>query len=140
MKMIVITIALGVLASQTEAQQKYQVAGGEVAMARRADHSRLASRVPDVPAEQRDRVQISGDSAQRIALNDFAWAGRVSSVEIDEADARVFWDVKIVPDASSRTIVRYRLDAASGGIMNIREFEGIAGLVPRPKDTTSRRP
>jgi uncharacterized membrane protein YkoI len=73
-------------------------------------------------------LAVSGDSAQRIALNDFDWRGRVSSVEVDEDDARIYWDVKIVPDSAAETIVRYRVDATSGGILGIREFTGIKGL------------
>ena len=61
-------------------------------------------------------------------------------MEIDEQDARVFWDVKIVPDSSPRTIVRYRLDAGDGGIMNIREFSDVLALARRPKDVPRRRP
>ena len=56
----------------------------------------------------------------------------MSSIEIDEEDSRVFWDVKILPDANLQTIVRYRVDAANGGIMSIKEFTGLRGLARRP--------
>ena len=91
--------------------------GGEVV-------SRMAARIPGVPAEQKARLRVGGDSAQRIALADFAWKGRVVSVEIDEQDTRLFWDVKIEPDANPRAILRYRVDATNGGILGIREFPG----------------
>lgn len=52
----------------------------------------------------------------------------MSSIEIDEEDARLYWDVKIIPDSVRRTIVRYRVDAVSGGILSIREFTGVGGL------------
>jgi uncharacterized membrane protein YkoI len=106
------------------------VSSGEVAS--RVDASRLTTRIPGVSAEYAARVRIGGDSAQRIALGDFAWRGRVTSIEIDEEDARVYWDVKIVPDSSQQTIVRYRVDASSGGILGIREFTGVRGLARRP--------
>jgi uncharacterized membrane protein YkoI len=116
------------LSGQT--QTRVTVSGGDVAG--RAESSRLTTRIPGVSAEYAARVRIGGDSAQRIAMSDFAWRGRVSSVEIDEEDARVYWDVKIVPDSSQQTIVRYRVDALSGGILGIREFTGIRGLARRP--------
>jgi hypothetical protein len=90
------------------------------------DASRLFARIPGTSAELRARIRVNGDSAQRIALSDFEWRGRVNSVEIDEEDSRLYWDVKIVPDSVARTIVRYRVDAVSGGILSIREFTGIA--------------
>ena len=89
--------------------------GGEVV-------SRLAARVPGVSAEQKLRLRVSGDSAQRIALADFAWKGRVISLEIDEEDTRLYWDVKIEPDTKPGAVVRYRVDATNGGILGIREF------------------
>lgn len=114
------------LATRVDAQRtRITVSGGDVS---RVDTGRLSSRIPGVEDELRGRVRVSGDSAQRIALTDFDWRGRVSSVEIDEEDTRVFWDVKIIPDTSRQTIVRYRIDAGSGGIIGIREFSGIRGL------------
>ena len=69
-----------------------------------------------------------------VTMEDFGrWRGRVSSLELDEEDARLFWDVKIVPDATRETLVRYRVDATSGGIIAIREFTGIRGLARRPR-------
>jgi uncharacterized membrane protein YkoI len=127
---VLTTLAVMALADPLEAQRtRVTVSGGDVA---RADAMRLSTRIPGVAAELRARVQVSGDSAQRIAMNDFAWKGRVSSVEVDEEDTRVFWDVKIVPDVSQQTIVRYRVDATSGGILGIREFTGVRGLARRP--------
>lgn len=89
--------------------------GGEVV-------SRMSARVPGVSAEQRARLRVSGDSAQRLALADYAWKGRVISLEIDEEDTRLYWDVKIEPDAKPGTVVRYRVDATNGGILSIKEF------------------
>jgi uncharacterized membrane protein YkoI len=126
--LILATLAL---AQGAGAQQKrVTIAGGEVArnLAVRADLSRLSSRIPGVDAETRARIRVSGDSAQRIAIADYDWKGRVHSVEVDEEDSRLFWDVKIIPDTSSQTIVRYRVDAATGGILSIREFGGVRGL------------
>jgi uncharacterized membrane protein YkoI len=132
---VLLTLAVGALAltSPADAQTTTRVFGGEVSRANtaRVDVSRLANRIPGVDAERRARIRVGGDSAQRIAMNDFGWSGRVSSVEIDEEDSRIFWDVKIVPDTSQQTIVRYRVDAAAGGILAIKEFSGIRGLARR---------
>ena len=126
---ILLTLVLVAAAAPVEAQRsRVTTSGGDVAL---LDATRLATRIPDVDAELRPRVRVTGDSAQRIALNDFDWRGRVTSVEIDEEDARTYWDVKIVPDSSHQTIVRYRVDALSGGIMNIKEFSGVRGLAKR---------
>ena len=127
---LVLTLIALALTKRSEAQVT-RFSGGDVTRSSRADVSRLATRIPGVEADQKPRVQVSGDSAQRIAMNDFDWRGRVSSVEIDEEDARLFWDVKIVPDTSQRTIIRYRVDAASGGILGIKEFSGVRTLVRR---------
>ena len=132
--MVVVAVALLVIAKRSDAQIVRESAG-EVNGARAkgvADASRLTSRIPGVSWEFRTRVHVGGDSAQRIALADFDWHGRVSSLEIDEEDSRVFWDVKIVPDTSMQTIVRYRVDALTGGIMGIKEFTGLRGLARRP--------
>jgi uncharacterized membrane protein YkoI len=111
-------------------RSRVTVSGGDVASGRvvRRDASRLAPRIPGLAPELRARLRISGDSAQRIALDDFDWRGRVSSVEVDEQDSRLFWDVKIVPDSTHGTIVRYRIDATNGGVLDIREFTGVRGL------------
>jgi len=113
---------------------RVNLSGGEVAASRpnRGDAARLAPRIPGIGPDVKARIRVSGDSAQRIAMNDFEWRGRVSSVEIDEEDARLFWDVKIVPDSTRETIVRYRVNATSGGILDIKEFRGIRGLPRRP--------
>jgi hypothetical protein len=111
--------------------QRVTVSGGEVSRTVRADVSRLALRIPGVDSAYGARLRVSGDSAQRIALHDFDWRGRVSSIEIDEQDARLFWDVKIVPDTSDRTIIRYRVDAITGGVIGIKEFAGVRGLLVR---------
>ena len=119
------------LANRSEAQSGTRISGGEVSRPIvRHDASRLG-RVPGIDAELRARVRVAGDSAQRIALNDFEWRGRVTSIEIDEEDSRLYWDVKIVPDADQGMIVRYRMDATSGGILSIKEFTGIKGLQVR---------
>jgi uncharacterized membrane protein YkoI len=111
-----VTLAVLGVAAPLGAQATRQYAsGGEVV-------SRLATRIPGVSHEQKARVRVGGDSAQRIALHDFAWKGRVVSVEIDEQDARLFWDVKVEPDSNPRAIIRYRVDATNGGILGIREF------------------
>lgn len=111
-----VTLAVLGVAMPVGAQSARRMSsGGEVV-------SRMAARVPGVSQEHKTRLRVSGDSAQRIALDDFAWKGRVFSVEIDEMDSRLFWDVKIEPDANPRAIVRYRVDAVSGGILGIREF------------------
>ena len=134
MKAALLTLGLmAVVASPSWAQRpRVTVSGGDVSRPGVADPSRLSSRVPGLTAEYAGRVRVGGDSAQRIAISDFAWRGRVSSVEIDEEDSRVYWDVKIVPDSNQQTIVRYRVDAWSGGILGIREFTGVRGLVGRP--------
>ena len=130
---LVLTLVLcaAALPKRSEAQSRVNYAGGEVAPSRRVDVSRLATRIPGVDDDQRARVRVGGDSAQRIAMNDFDWLGRVSSVEIDEEDARLFWDVKIVPDSSLSPIIRYRVDATNGGILGIKEFSGVRTLVRR---------
>lgn len=120
--------AAGELRGQTT---RITLSGGEVVEPARKDASRLATRIPGVEPELRGRVMVGGDSAQRIAIADFDWRGRVISVEFDHENDRLFWDVKIVPDSTRQTIVRYRVDAASGGILGIREFTGIRGLHPR---------
>jgi uncharacterized membrane protein YkoI len=127
---LLVTLAVLALAKRSDAQSKVRVSTGEVtrASAVRPDVSRLATRIRGAEPERRGQILVSGDSAQRIAMNDYEWRGRVHSVEFDEEDARLFWDVKIVPDSSQQTIVRYRVDAASGGIMSIKEFGGIRGL------------
>jgi uncharacterized membrane protein YkoI len=113
-------------------QSHVGVAGGEVTRSRpQIDEGRLARRIPGIDA-QHGSVRVGGDSAQRIAMADYEWRGRVTSVEFDEEDARSFWDVKIVPDSSRGTLVRYRIDASSGGILDIREFTGIRGVAARP--------
>lgn len=138
---LLVTLGLtAVVASPLAGQaRRVTVSTGDVSRAERTDASRLANRIPGVTAEYAARVRIGGDSAQRIAMSDFAWRGRVSSIEIDEEDSRVYWDVKIVPDSSQHTIVRYRVDASNGGILGIREFTGVRGLARRPilrKDPT----
>jgi hypothetical protein len=128
-----LTILFLALASRSEAQSVVRNSDGSVGRADpRVDASRLFSKLPGLSAELKARIRVNGDSAQRIALGDFDWRGRVNSVEIDEEDSRLYWDVKIVPDSLERTIVRYRVDALSGGILSIREFTGIAGLPKRP--------
>ena len=118
-----VTLAvLGVAAPMGAQSARQYASGGEVV-------SRMAARVPGVTHEQRARLRVAGDSAQRIALQDYAWKGRVVSVEIDEQDTRLFWDVKIEPDGNPRVIIRYRVDATNGGILGIKEFA-----------TSSRRP
>lgn len=124
----VMLVVPGALRAQVK---RVQLAGGDVALDR-GTRERLASRVPAVPEGMRARVLVSGDSAQRLALGDFDWRGHALSVELDDADGRVFWDVKIVPDRTRGTIVRYRVDATVGGIISIREFHGIRGVAGRP--------
>ena len=129
---ILVTLAMIALANRSEAQTRMRFSGGEVSRSSaRVDVTRLSTRVPGVDGGLRDQIHVSGDSAQRIAMNDFEWRGKVSSIEFDEADARVFWDVKIVPDTSQQTIVRYRVDATNGGILDIKEFSGVRGLARR---------
>lgn len=132
--LLILVVLMVALAKRSDAQSRARVSGGEVtrSSAARTDLSRLSSRILGLDAERRGRIQVSGDSAQRIAMNDYDWNGRVSSVEFDEEDAREFWDVKIVPDSSQQTIVRYRVDALSGGILSIKEFSGIRGLAKKP--------
>ena len=130
----ILTILFLALASRSEAQGVVRNSDGSVARAEpRVDAARLFSRLPGLSAELKARIRVGADSAQRIALGDFEWRGRVNSVEIDEEDSRLYWDVKIVPDSLERTIVRYRVDAVNGGILSIREFTGIAGLKLRPR-------
>jgi uncharacterized membrane protein YkoI len=132
---ILVTLALVAIGNQSEAQTSMRFSGGEVSRSStRVDVTRLSPRVPGVDGALREQIHVSGDSAQRIAMNDFEWRGKVSSIEFDAADARVFWDVKIVPDTSQQTIVRYRVDATNGGILDIKEFSGVRGLARgRPK-------
>jgi uncharacterized membrane protein YkoI len=130
--LVLLAVTLLVIAKRSDAQIVRESAGDVSGGGGKADASRLASRVPGVSWEFRSRVRVGGDSAQRIALADFDWHGRVSSLEIDEEDSRVFWDVKIVPDTSTQTIVRYRVDAMTGGIMSFKEFTGLRGLARRP--------
>lgn len=128
-------LALALLLSERAHAQRTRVnvSDGDVTTVRVVvDPARLAPSIPGVPGEALPRVRVRGDSAQRIALDDFEWRGRVASLEFDEEDARVFWDVKIIPDARRGTIVRYRVDAASGGIIEIKEFTGIKGLARKP--------
>jgi uncharacterized membrane protein YkoI len=120
------------LASAVAAQARVRVASGEVAGSARLDEHRLATRIPGVDPALRDNVHVSGDSAQRIAMSDYGWRGRVLSVEVDHDDARVFWDVKVLPDSARDTVVRYRIDAANGGILDVREFTGIHIRVRKP--------
>jgi uncharacterized membrane protein YkoI len=113
-------LALTWPAVTADAQSRgFASAGGEVV-------SRMTARVPGVTAEQKVRLRVSGDSAQRIALGDFAWKGRVISLEIDEEDTRLYWDVKIEPDSKPGNVVRYRVDATNGGILGIKEFARVA--------------
>ena len=129
---ILLTLTIVALASRSDAQTQMRFSGGEVSRSSaRVDITRLSTRIPGVDGARREQIHVTGDSAQRIAMNDFAWRGKVSSIEFDEADARVFWDVKIVPDTSQQTIVRYRVDATNGGILDIKEFSGIRGLARR---------
>jgi hypothetical protein len=129
---LLLAFALLASAELAEAQSKMYVSSGDVTR-NIGDRARLASRIPGVDPDRRARVRVEGDSAQRLAMNDFEWRGRVSSVEIDEEDARVFWDVKIVPDTNPDMIVRYRVDASTGGILDIKEFHGIRALTRAPK-------
>jgi uncharacterized membrane protein YkoI len=132
---ILLILALAILvAKRLEAQRtRVTVSGGDISRngLSRGDATRLAPRIPGLLPEVQARMRVGGDSAQRIALSDFDWRGRVSSVEFDEADARMYWDVKIVPDSTRATIVRYRVDATTGGILDIREFTGVRGLSAR---------
>jgi uncharacterized membrane protein YkoI len=129
---LVLTLALVASANRSDAQTITRFSGGDVSRrAGRPDVTRLSTRIPGVDGGRREQVHVSGDSAQRIAINDFDWRGSVASIEFDEQDARVFWDVKIVPDTSQQTIVRYRIDATNGGILDIKEFSGVRGLARR---------
>jgi uncharacterized membrane protein YkoI len=129
---LLLTLVVLALAKRSDAQTKYRIAGGEVSRSsERVDVTRLSTRIPGMDASHREHVHVSGDSAQRIAMGDFDWRGSVSSIEFDDQDARVFWDVKIVPDSSLQTIIRYRIDATNGGILDIKEFSGIRGLARR---------
>jgi uncharacterized membrane protein YkoI len=132
---ILVTLAMIALANRSDAQTRMRFSDGEVSRnSARVDITRLSTRIPGVDGALREQIHVSGDSAQRIAMNDFEWRGKVSSIEFDEADARVFWDVKIVPDTSQQTIIRYRVDATNGGILDIKEFSGVRGLArSRPK-------
>jgi uncharacterized membrane protein YkoI len=130
--LLTLGLTVGVACSLGAQQTRVTVSSGDVESGNRARVARLATRIPGVSAEYAGRVRVTGDSAQRIAMSDFAWRGQVSSIELDEEDSRVYWDVKIVPDSSQQTIIRYRVDAASGGILGIREFTGIRGLARRP--------
>src|SRR5438105_1883835 len=130
--MLVLAIPAVRLGAQTKV---VRTAGGEVVGVARPDVARLATRIPGVDERQQQTVRVGGDSAQRIAMTDYGWRGRVMSVEIDEEDARVFWDVKILPDSGRSTVVRYRIDAVSGGILDVREFTGIRGI-----SRTARKP
>lgn len=130
---VVLALCALALANRSEAQARIRESTGEVSRrAERSDLSRLG-RVPGIDAQLRARVGVGGDSAQRIAMNDFDWRGHVSSIEIDEEDSRLYWDVKIVPDSATATIIRYRVDATSGGILGIKEFNGIKGLARAPR-------
>jgi uncharacterized membrane protein YkoI len=126
---LAVAVVVLLAAKQSQAQTTSS-SGGEVSA--RAETSRLTTRIPGVDDAQRARVRVSGDSAQRIAMDDLQWRGRVTSVEVDEEDARLYWDVKIVPDNAPQTIVRYRVDAGTGAILGIREFAGVRGLVRIP--------
>ena len=144
---ILLPLALLALAPPAAAQRsRVTVSSGEVVHWRgtretrrteAADRTRFAPRVPGLTPELAARLKVDADSAQRIALDDFDWRGRVGSIEVDEEDARLYWDVKIVPDSTSGTILRYRVDAVSGGILGIREFTGVRGLA---RAKTSRVP
>ena len=133
---IVVVVALVTLAHEEAFAQRARVivSGGAVVSNRalRKEAWRLAPHIPGLAEDLRARLRITGDSAQRIALDDFEWRGRVSSVEVDEQDSRLYWDVKIVPDSTHGTILRYRIDATSGGILDIREFTGVRGLARKP--------
>ena len=131
---ILVTLAMMTLANRSDAQTKMRFSGGDVSRSARVDVTRLSTRIPGIDGGLREQIHVSGDSAQRIAMNAFDWRGKVSSIEFDQADARVFWDVKIVPDTSQETIIRYRVDATNGGILDIKEFSGVRGLArSRPK-------
>ena len=135
MRIAIVAVVVGSAESGAQAN-RVTLSGGEVTLSR-VDAARLAERIPGVPPAVRGRVTVSGDSAQRVAMEDFDWRGRVMSVEFDIEDARLFWDVKIIPDSTRQTIVRYRVDAGTGGILNIREFTGIRGL---PRSLTAESP
>jgi len=132
MRSTTIVALVVLLAAPVSAQKKAFQAGGEVtSRPARADLSRLTQRVSPGESALHGTVRVGADSAQRIAMTDFEWRGRVMSVEFDAADTRLFWDVKILPDNAPETVVRYRVDAVAGGIMDIREFTGIRGLRKR---------
>ena len=82
--LVLLAVTLLVIAKRSDAQIVRESAGDVSGGGGKADASRLASRVPGVSWEFRSRVRVGGDSAQRIALADFDWHGRVSSHEIDE--------------------------------------------------------
>lgn len=132
----VLVVALLTLAKRSEAQGVVRHSDGEIARTAattRVDAGRLVSGTPSISGELRARIRVSADSAQRIAMSDFDWKGRVGAVTIDEEDSRLYWDVKIVPDSIAGTVVRYRVDATNGGILSISEFTGIRGLVKKQK-------
>lgn len=130
----VLLVLVTLVAMPASAQTKVTVSGGDVTSSHpRGDAGRLTRRITGGDPQRIEGRRVSGDSAQRIAMTDYEWRGRVMSVEFDSADSRVFWDVKIIPDSSATTIVRYRVDAGAGGILDIREFGGIRGLPRRPR-------
>jgi hypothetical protein len=128
MRIVTATVLL-LAAAPLQAQARTTLSGG--AVARPADARRLATQIPVLDPARRERARVTGDSAQRVAMDDFDWRGRVVSVELDENDERVYWDVKIVPDTAPRTVLRYRVDAFTAGILGIREFTDVAVLAPR---------
>ena len=128
MRVVTATVLL-LAAAPLQAQARITLSGGEAA--RTADARRLATQIPVLDASRRERARVTGDSAQRVAMDDFDWRGRVVSVELDENDERVYWDIKIVPDTAPRTVLRYRVDAFTAGILGIREFTDVAVLAPR---------
>ncbi|MGH7677853.1 MAG: PepSY domain-containing protein [Gemmatimonadaceae bacterium] len=125
----IMTLGLALLVARPLSARQVSVSGGDVSRRpARVDVSRLSTRIPGLDSAFRDRVRIGGDSAQRLAMDAHAWQGRVSSVEVDEDQGRVIWDVKIVPDSNAQTILRYRVDAQTGGIVGVRAFAGVRGL------------
>lgn len=134
--------ALALSASIAGAQRIERLSDGSVAPGASrapADASRLSTLAPELHPDLKARVQVACDSAQRIALSDFDWKGRVRHVGIAEEDARVFWDVRIVPDSARAAEIRYRVDAASGGILSINELPSPSRTRRSPAAARPRR-
>jgi uncharacterized membrane protein YkoI len=70
-------------------------------------------------------TMISPDSAKAIAL--CAVPGQIGSVEMENTDGRIEYEVAIIPEGK-RTFTKVIVDAQTGAVLSTKQFGGVRGF------------